>query len=100
MSAEELPAQPSLAWRTGSAFTMGAVGFLCRSFLLGLNRLEVNGLEQFLELLDERQDVESRTRGLITGRHCHIRHVEQETNKSLPQWRTMSACTYVATPFL
>ena len=68
MGADEAPSQPSLPWRAGSSFTMGAVGFLCRTFLVGLNKLEVNGLERFQELLAEREDVEGRTRGLITGK--------------------------------
>jgi monolysocardiolipin acyltransferase len=45
---------------------MGAVGVLCRGFLLGLSNLETHGLDNFLELLDEREDVEGRERGLIT----------------------------------
>jgi monolysocardiolipin acyltransferase len=46
---------------------MGAVGVLCRSFLLGASRLETHGMENFLELLDEREKVEGRQRGLVTG---------------------------------
>ncbi|GAM90317.1 hypothetical protein ANO11243_083600 [Dothideomycetidae sp. 11243] len=68
MAGDELPAQPSLLWRGGSALTIGLTGFLCRTFLLGLNRLEVNGYEKFLELLKSREDVQGRRRGLITGR--------------------------------
>lgn len=64
---DSLPEQPSAPWRAGSAFVTGAVGFLCRTFLIGLSRLEVNGLDRFQELLDEREDVQGRTRGLITG---------------------------------
>ena len=70
--AEELPLQPSLPWRVGSAATMGVVGILCRSFLLGLNKLEVNGLEGFLKVLDDREDVEARTRGLLTGIYIYL----------------------------
>jgi len=66
MAADESPTQPSLPWRAGSSVTMGVVGFLCRTFLLGFNRLEVNGWEQFNELLEERNDVQGRERGLIT----------------------------------
>jgi len=67
MGAEELPPYPSLPWRVGSALTTGIVGLLCRSFLLGLNRLEVNGLDRFLKVLEDRKDVEARNRGLLTG---------------------------------
>lgn len=47
--------------------TMFEIGALCRGFLLALSKLEVNGLEQFTELLDSRRDPSTRTRGLITG---------------------------------
>jgi len=67
MATDELPTQPSLAWRAGSSFVTGSVGFLCRSFLLAFNRLEVNGWDKFQKVLDERSDVEGRTRGLVTG---------------------------------
>jgi len=46
---------------------MGAVGLLCGSFLRVLSRSETHGMDKFLELLDERADVEGRERGLITG---------------------------------
>jgi len=48
---------------------MGVIGMASRSFLCGLNRVEVNGLDKFQKLLDERHDVAGRTRGLITGWH-------------------------------
>lgn len=67
MAAQDAPDQPSLLWRTGSSFITGATGFLCRTFLIGLNRLELNGYDKFLKLLDERADVNGRTKGLITG---------------------------------
>lgn len=67
MAAPDAPDQPSLLWRTGSSFITGATGLLCRSFLIGLNRLEVNGYDKFMRLLDERADVNGRTKGLITG---------------------------------
>ncbi|GAB7346146.1 hypothetical protein MBLNU457_4893t1 [Dothideomycetes sp. NU457] len=66
MSADELPSKPSLAWRTGSMLVCGVSGLICRGFMLGFNRMEVNGGEKFQELLDERADVDGRTRGLIT----------------------------------
>lgn len=77
MRPDEQPSAPSWQWRAASSFTMGAVGVLCRSFLLGVSKTEVHGLDSFLELLDEREDVESRDRGLITGKkhtHTHFSH--------------------------
>ena len=59
--------QPSLSWRIGSSITMGVIGVLSRLFMFGANKTEVHGLESFLELLDEREDINSRKRGLITG---------------------------------
>lgn len=67
MGDEEPPTAPSLLWRFGSATVIGVTGFLARSFLLGANRLEVHGLDAFVDLLEERKDVKGRQRGLITG---------------------------------
>ncbi|KAL1301541.1 hypothetical protein AAFC00_005780 [Neodothiora populina] len=61
-----LPDRPSLGFRIASTFQMGWVGTACRSFLLAFNRLEVNGWDGFKKLLDEREDVAARQRGLIT----------------------------------
>ena len=36
--------------------------------MFGTNITEIHGLDGFLKLLDERKDVEKRTRGLITGK--------------------------------
>ena len=47
--------------------TMGAVGLLCKGFLSGLSKVETHGMEDFLQLLDEREDVEGRQKGLVTG---------------------------------
>jgi hypothetical protein len=46
---------------------MGFTGSISRGFLYGLNRIEVFGLDRFLETLDKREDVDGRERGLITG---------------------------------
>lgn len=73
MSAQERPYQPSLPWRIASAVNIGVVGFLCRSFLYGLNKTESRGLQKFLELLDRRKDEKGRERGLITGTHGAMR---------------------------
>lgn len=70
MSSETPPYEPSLPWRMGASFTMGVIGSLSRSFLYALNHTEAVGLDRFLEKLDERRDVEGRTRGLLTGMHC------------------------------
>lgn len=59
--------RPSLWWRAGSSATMFNVGALCRAFLLSFSTLEVNGLDEFVQLLDSRRDPTERTRGLITG---------------------------------
>lgn len=84
------PAQPGMLWRIGSAavfvptctsrdvyvmfdilansfYRFAVTGILSRSFLLGASRLEVNGLDNFLKLLDERADIDGRERGLLTG---------------------------------
>lgn len=66
MRPEEQSEVPSAPWRAASTFVMGAVGLLCKGFL-GLNRVETHGMEEFLRLLDEREDVSRRERGLITG---------------------------------
>jgi monolysocardiolipin acyltransferase len=66
MRPDEQPDAPSGPWRAASAFTMGAVGLLCKGFL-GLNKVETHGMEDFLKLLDEREDIAGRERGLITG---------------------------------
>jgi monolysocardiolipin acyltransferase len=71
MRPEEQPEAPSAPWRAASAFTMGAVGLLCRGFLLGLSSVETHGMDGFLKLLDEREDVGRRERGLITGMRNH-----------------------------
>lgn len=42
-------------------------GSISRAFLFGLNRTQVHGLDQFLEVLDGRADINGRERGLITG---------------------------------
>lgn len=61
------PPSPSLPWRFSSSLIMGLTGSLSRGFLYGLNRIEVFGLDHFLETLDRRKDIEGREKGLITG---------------------------------
>lgn len=49
---------------------MGSVGAISRGFLLGLNRLEVTGLDNLLGVLDRRKSEsaqsQARDRGLLT----------------------------------
>lgn len=76
--------------------TMFEIGALCRGFLLGFGKLEVNGLERFTELLDSRRDPSKRTRGLITGKLATYSWNDVETNYSLcQQYLITLACTYV-----
>lgn len=63
----EDPAPPSLPWRASSATVIGIIGTLTRAFMHGLNTQEGHGHEGFLRLLDERADIGTRQRGLITG---------------------------------
>lgn len=60
------PSKPSLPWRFSSSVVMGIVGGVSRSFLFGLSNTQVFGLEKFLEMLDKREHVENRDRGLLT----------------------------------
>ncbi len=62
--------QPSLSSRITAAVVTGLTGVWCKGFLYGLNQVEVIGLDKFLRLLESRQDVEKRQRGLITGSSC------------------------------
>ncbi|KAK4146283.1 uncharacterized protein C8A04DRAFT_9883 [Dichotomopilus funicola] len=60
------PQRPSLSLRLKAAMIMGATGILSKAFLYGLNRVEVNGLSRFLDILDSRKDPAKRERGLLT----------------------------------
>ena len=61
------PPPPSLPWRFGSAAVMGLIGTVSRVFIYGANSQETHGLDAFLELIDERADIDNRNKGLITG---------------------------------
>lgn len=50
-----------------STMIMGMTGVVSRSVLYGLNTVEVTGLKRFQDVLDSRQDVGKRQRGLLTG---------------------------------
>ncbi|EPE10027.1 tafazzin [Ophiostoma piceae UAMH 11346] len=49
-----------------STLVMATTGLICRTFLCGLNSVEVVGRDNFLKLLDSRKDVAARQRGLLT----------------------------------
>lgn len=81
---EEAPlSQPSLPWRVGSTVIMGITGSLSRLFMLGANTTEVHGLDGFLELLDKRNEVRNRQRGLITGLSNPSIFIGEELNVDL-----------------
>ena len=62
------PYAPPFLWRLGSVAVVGLTGLLSRTFLLTCTaKFETHGLDGFLQLLDERKEPETRTRGLITG---------------------------------
>lgn len=61
------PLPPSLPWRIGSAAVMGFIGSLTRVFMNVPNTQEAHGLNKFLDLIDEREDISRRKRGLVTG---------------------------------
>ena len=60
-----LPDTPGRLWRLGSTAIMGITGVVCKAFLYGFNRVETQGLDNFLRILDERRA--GRTRGLVTA---------------------------------
>ncbi len=64
---ETPPHEPSLPWRIGSSAVIGVTGGLCRAFLYTFNKTEAPGSDRFLKVLEERNDPEKRTRGLLTG---------------------------------
>lgn len=59
--------RPSLSMRMKSSMIMGITGLISRTFLYGFNKVEVSGLQRFIELVDSREDPEKRQRGLLTG---------------------------------
>ena len=61
-----LPSSPSLPWRIASSTTVFGVGFVARLFIYGLNNTTVNGLDKFLDVLQDRADPQTRKRGLVT----------------------------------
>ncbi|KAI2638257.1 acyltransferase [Xylaria nigripes] len=63
---EPPPEQPALPWRMTSSLIMGLTASLSRVFIYSLNTVEVTGLQRFLDILDRREDINKRERGLIT----------------------------------
>ncbi|KAB5569979.1 acyltransferase-like protein [Coniochaeta sp. 2T2.1] len=59
-------AGPSLPWRMASSLVLGVSSCISKTFLFGLNKTEVYGLQRFLEMVDDREDPAKRTKGLIT----------------------------------
>lgn len=59
--------RPNGLWRGSSAMVMGLTGTLSKGFLNGLNEVQTTGLDNFVKLLDSREDPFQRQRGLITG---------------------------------
>ncbi len=51
----------------GSLLVMGVAGLLSRAFLKRAKEVKVQGLDEFIQLLDRRSDIGGRERGLITG---------------------------------
>ncbi|KAH6664932.1 hypothetical protein B0J14DRAFT_606995 [Halenospora varia] len=68
MSPPNTPSHAYLSrpWRFTSSLIMGLTGSLSKTFLFGLNRTEVIGLDRFVDVLEKRKDVNGRKRGLIT----------------------------------
>lgn len=72
MSKDDLPgtAAPSWHWRLASRVVMGGIAFTARAFLTFCAKIETHGKDEFVRLLDERRDVNGRTRGLLTGMYA------------------------------
>ncbi|KAI1358491.1 acyltransferase [Xylaria arbuscula] len=60
------PLQPSLPKRATSSLVMGLTASLSRVFIYGLNSVQVTGLQRFLDILEDRKDIDKRQRGLLT----------------------------------
>jgi hypothetical protein len=69
MSKDENPedAAPSWHWRISSRIVMCAIGLTSKAFLRWCSNCTVTGRDAFVKLLEERQDINGRTKGLLTG---------------------------------
>ena len=59
------PGGGSLFWRSLNRAVLTSVGLLSKGFLRLQRNVRVDGLEQFLNILESKRD-----RGIITGRSC------------------------------
>jgi len=62
-----VPDLSSLSWRIRATAVIAFTGIASKIFLYGLNRTEVQGLDEFVKILEERRDPAGRERGLLTG---------------------------------
>ena len=99
MADADHPTSPSLPWRVGSSIVMGVAGAISRTFLFGLNRTHVHGLDDFLEVLNGRAEVERRGRGLITGtRHANSSELNHVNLTDTPFPVSNHVSVYVRNP--
>jgi len=94
MVLEDAPYAPSLGWRAASTATIAFTGFLAKAFARIACSTEVYGLESFVKLLNDRENVEERDRGLITGMLELRQMVLVGSIVTMRQSQTTSACTY------
>lgn len=66
MSGTAPPSRPSLSWRLSSVAVMTSVASVCRGFLYGFNNVEITGLSNLTDELDQRKEPGGRERGLLT----------------------------------
>jgi len=66
MTVEGNLTSPGLRWRAASTATILFTGTLAKVFLNVACRTETHGLDRFLKVLEEREDVGGRERGLLT----------------------------------
>ncbi|KAI3400979.1 hypothetical protein diail_1187 [Diaporthe ilicicola] len=58
--------RPNGLWRGSSSIVMGLTGTLSKGFLNGLSDVQTTGLDNFIKILESREDPFQRQRGLIT----------------------------------
>jgi monolysocardiolipin acyltransferase len=69
MFVEDKLTRPSLLWRAISTVTLAFTGTISKIFLIFAARAEAHGLDGFLDILKEREDVSKRRKGLLTGKN-------------------------------
>ena len=92
MVLEDVPYAPGLGWRAASTATIAFTGFLAKAFARIACSTEVHGLESFVRLLNDRENVKERDRGLITGTSELQKMVLVGSILTMPQFQTTSAC--------